>query len=85
MPRNIEGNFPEQLRHLKPPTKKPAKTPREILSFVSSIWDPLGLVSPFVILGRVFLQGLWPLKLDWDDVIDEEKLHGWTKFKGEAK
>ena len=67
------------------PSKKPAKTPREILSFVSSIWDPLGLVSPFVIRGRMFLQGLWPLKLDWDDVIDEEKLHEWTKFEREAK
>ena len=33
----------------------------------------------------MFLQGLWPLKLDWDDVIDEEKLHEWTKFKREAK
>jgi len=65
--------------------KKPAKTPREILSFVSSIWDPLGLVSPFVIRGRMFLQGLWPLKLDWDDVIDEEKLHEWSKFESEAK
>ena len=66
------------------PTKKPAKTPREILSFASSIWDPLGLVSPFVIRGRMFLQGLWPFKLDWDDVIDEEKLHEWSKFESEA-
>ena len=66
------------------PTKKPAKTPREILSFVSSIWDPLGLVSPFVIRGRMFLQRLWPLKLDWDDVIDEEKLHEWSNFESEA-
>ena len=67
------------------PPKNPAKTSREILSFFSSIWDPLGLVSPFVIQGRMFLQGLWPLKLDWDDVIDEEKLHEWTKFEREAK
>ena len=66
------------------PTKKPAKTPREILSFVSSIWDPLGLVSPFVIRGRMFLQGLWPLKLDWDDVIDEEKLYERSKFENKA-
>ena len=32
----------------------------------------------------MFLQGLWPLKLDWDDVIDEEKLHEWSKFESEA-
>jgi len=33
----------------------------------------------------MFLQGLWPLKLDWDDVIDEEQLHEWSKFENEAK
>lgn len=32
----------------------------------------------------MFLQGLWPLKLDWDDVIDEEKLYERSKFENEA-
>ena len=67
------------------PTKEFARTPREILSLVSSVWDPLGFVSPFVVRGRVFLQELWPLKLDWDDVVDEERLQAWAKFEQEAR
>ena len=67
------------------PTKEFARTPREILSLVSSVWDPLGFVSPFVVRGRVFLQELWPLKLDWDHVVDEERLQVWAKFEQEAR
>jgi len=40
------------------PTKEFVRTPRGILSFVSSVWDPLAFVSPFVVRGRVFLQEL---------------------------
>ena len=64
-------------------TKKPAKIPREIL-----VWDPLGLVSPFVIRGRIFLQELWPLKQDWDYIHGKPKSQGlswrnvWTNPNG---
>ena len=51
---------------------------------MSSVWDPLGFVSPFAVRGRVFLQELWPLKLDWDHVVDEERLQVWAKFEQEA-
>lgn len=64
---------------------KSAKTPRQVLSFVSSVWNPYGFVSPFVVRGRVFLQELWPLKLDWDDLIDDERLQVRTKIEEEAR
>ena len=46
---------------------------------MSSVWDPLGFVSPFVVCGKVFLQELW------DDVVDEVRLEVWAKFKQEAR
>ena len=52
---------------------------------MSSVWDPLGFVSPFVVCGKVFLQELWPLKLEWDDVVDELRLEVWAKFEQEAR
>ena len=42
-------------------------------------------MSPFLVRGRIFLQELWLLKLDWDDVIDDKRLKMWTKFEEEVR
>jgi len=62
------------------PTKEFARTPREILSFVSSV---LGSTRFYLAL-CCSLKSM-PLKLDWDDVVDEERLQVWTKFEQEAR
>ena len=36
------------------------------------LFDPLGLVSPFVIVAKMLLQELWSRGYDWDDVIVDE-------------
>ena len=51
---------------------------------MSSVWDPLGFVSPFVVRGRVFHQELWTGMM-WDDAVDEERLQVWAKFEQEAR
>ena len=41
---------------------------RQVLSDVSRLYDSLGLVSPVVLLGKMFLQKLWaPNKFNWDE------------------
>ena len=47
-------------------------TKRQILSLVSSIFDPLGWVSPVTVRGKIFLQTLWKLKLSWDEKVSDE-------------
>ena len=47
-------------------TDKPL-TKRGILSVVSSLFDPLGFLAPFILPVTVLLQDLWGKKLDWDD------------------
>ena len=37
-------------------------TKRKILSLVSSVFDPLGWVSPLTVRGKIFLQTLWKEK-----------------------
>ena len=46
-------------------------TKRAILKKVSSLFDPSGFVSLFVLTAKMFLQELWRIKLDWDIIIDD--------------
>ncbi|XP_058467076.1 uncharacterized protein LOC131439990 [Malaya genurostris] len=60
---------PEMLAYLydgKRPTKQLA------LSCVMGFFDPMGLLSPFTIHGKIIIQHLWRLGCDWKDEIDDE-------------
>ncbi|XP_078371484.1 uncharacterized protein LOC144655144 [Oculina patagonica] len=58
----------------KPPTR------RGILSVVSSVYDPLGLVAPFVLPAKRLLQDLCRIKLEWDDPIPSEPKVRWERW-----
>ncbi len=45
-------------------------TQRALLSIISSVFDPLGLVSPFVLRGRLLFQQLWRFGPNWDKEVD---------------
>ena len=49
--------------------KPRSPTPRGILSVVSIVFDPLGFVSPFVLVAKQALQDLCRIKLAWDDEV----------------
>lgn len=50
---------------------------REILSFVMRIYDCLGLISHFIVRGRMILQSVWKEKFDWDTEISNEVFNAW--------
>ena len=45
---------------------------RNTRALISNLFDPLGLLSPLSIRGRIFMQALWKLKLNWDELLSEE-------------
>ncbi|CAH2006544.1 unnamed protein product [Acanthoscelides obtectus] len=55
-------------------------TKRTILSRISTIFDPLGLVSPCIIIGKILLQKLWSEKLTWDQPLPSHVLKAWSEF-----
>ena len=47
-------------------------TKHGILSAVSSLYDPMGVVCPIVLEAKKVLQKLWKLNLGWDNEIPED-------------
>ncbi|XP_065086878.1 uncharacterized protein LOC135708701 [Ochlerotatus camptorhynchus] len=50
---------------------KGAPTKRSILSAISQLFDPLGLISPIIIRGKMLMQRLWLLPCGWDDEVPD--------------
>ncbi len=49
---------------------------------VASVFDVLGLISPYLICGKILLQSLWLTKFGWDDQVPENMLPAWQKWIG---
>ena len=56
-------------------------TRRELLAMLSSIYDPLGLVSQFLLKGRKIIQELCKDSFQWDHPIPENIKQQWLKWK----
>ena len=52
-------------------------TKRGILSTVASTFDPLGLMSPMLIVGKVIFQDVTRLKLSWDEEVPPDIQSKW--------
>ena len=60
-------------------------TNRYMLSSVSTMYDPLGLVIPVVIRGRMLFQQATKFKLDWDDPVPSELTVKWVYWWNDLK
>lgn len=55
-------------------------TKSSVLSMISQIFDPLGLIGPAIIKAKLLMQRLWQLRIDWDEIIPEELQCSWLTF-----
>ncbi|XP_045541409.1 uncharacterized protein LOC123722888 [Papilio machaon] len=55
-------------------------TKRVILSVISQVYDPLGLLAPSIIIAKILLQKLWLCKLSWDEPVPNNILLIWQRF-----
>lgn len=58
----------------------PTYTKRSILSTIAKIFDPLGFLSPSILIAKILIQDLWKLNSDWDTVIPDHLRAIWEKF-----
>lgn len=59
-------------------TRKPTK--REFLRCVMSVYDPLGLLTPFLLKSKFIMQDVWRSKVGWDDELREDQYVDWLKW-----
>lgn len=55
-------------------------TKRTVFSQIAKLFDPLGLVAPVVVVGKIFMQKLWLLGLDWDTPLSTDVAESWRSF-----
>ncbi|XP_062539188.1 uncharacterized protein LOC134207494 [Armigeres subalbatus] len=80
--RPTEDVFTFDLSYMKEEIKKliadsAAPTKRQVLRTVMSLFDPLGLISHFVVHGKILMQQIWRCGTDWDEPIAGELLPKW--------
>jgi hypothetical protein len=59
-------------------------TKRSVTSNTCKFFDPLGLISPFIITAKILIQSTWKRKIGWDDPIPEDMLRIWRKWVTEV-
>ena len=58
---------------------------RGILKVVSSIFDPLGFLAPFIFKAKFLLQELCCKKLEWDQDVTGRELELWEAWKNDLR
>ena len=55
-------------------------TRRIVLEQVMGIYDPLGILAPFLLQAKILLRETWSEKLDWDDPLPSRMTENWKQF-----
>ena len=55
-------------------------TKRNMPKLIGMFFDPLCLISPFVLQLKLFLKKLCVSKYDWDSILSTEHIKKWYKF-----
>lgn len=58
-------------------------TKRKILSEVSQLFDPLGILSPTIVKAKMLLQELWSSSAGWDDSLSSEIEKKWIAIRSD--
>lgn len=49
-------------------------TKRQVVSRIAKVYDPSGLFAPVVVHGKIIIQDIWRLKIDWSQLVPVEIL-----------
>ena len=67
------------------PVENVSYTKRGMLSKLASVFDPLGLLAPFVVRAKIGLQMCWRQGLDWDQLMPADLYKSWKNWMEELQ
>ena len=67
------------------PWLKTVLTKRKFLSKISTLFDPLEFLTPFVVRANILMQEVWISGIDWDDQLPENISDKATKWFAELQ
>ena len=67
------------------PTESQRLTKRNILKTLTSIYDPLGFISPVLLISKILFRNLCDLRIPWDNEIAQEIENKWVKWDNGLK
>lgn len=68
---------------LKLPCDARPATKRNILSDISTLFDPLGWLAPAIIRTKILMQQLWLNGVDWDEPVSDHTATLWTSIRND--
>ena len=81
----VHWNTETDTSELKINLKQKSLTRRETLSLLSSVYDPLGSATPFLIPGKLLIQQLCKGYLGWNEPIREDMKIQWGKWENKLQ
>ncbi|XP_062534477.1 uncharacterized protein LOC134203611 [Armigeres subalbatus] len=62
-------------------TESGAITKRIILSDISRLFDPLGIIGPVIVQAKLIVQELWERECSWDAPLSEDMTEKWLEYR----
>ncbi|XP_062533405.1 uncharacterized protein LOC134202420 [Armigeres subalbatus] len=56
-------------------------TKRQLLKCLMTLFDPLGLLSHFIVHGKILLQDVWRSGIQWDEKVNDDLHRRWQNWK----
>ena len=76
----VAWNLSEDAFTFKFSKREAPLTKRGILQILSSVFDPLGFLTPFTLTAKIIIQSLWRQECGWDDPLPQEDADAWLKW-----
>ena len=77
----VSWNIEEDSFQFRVVEKEKPLTRRGVLSYIHSLYDPLGFSAPVLLVAKQLLQELCQLKMDWDQEMPSELAKKWLAWK----